>query len=864
MSDSASLPNTRSFVQEIPQEELFQALMNVTFSAVNVLRPIYDDENNELVDFHIEYLNKAAQAMIGLPEHPNLSLFTRFPKARQEGVFDFYKRVFETGEAGRYDVSYQYDGLDNFFNLSARRCGPLLLVGFNDTSNQELSAAEKALRESQEREKAARAEADLQRQQLQNILLQAPAMVCVFEGPDHTFKLVNPLYQQLVGDRPLLGKPILEAMPELKGQPIKSLLDQVYQTGESFHAHEMLVQLDHENTGHALGHNYYNFIYQAIRNIEGKINGIFVLAYEVTTQVVARQELENSHRQVQTLNEVLSDKIKELNRTQEALQQLNKELEARVEKRTHDLQQAKTESERQRKRIENLFMQAPAAICILRGPDLVYELVNPSYQQLFPNRVLLHKPLLEALPEIADNLVYKTFKQVYETGHTHEEKGLLIPLARPEDGLMEDRYFNYVQQARRNENGEIDGILVFAFETTEQVKAQKISEESAKQLRLITDALPVLIGYLDREERYRFANKAYTPWFNVLPESLIGRKVMDVVGEKAYSGVKQYIDRALAGERLTFDARMPYREGFTKYIRTDYVPDVRNGEVIGFYTLVMDVTDQELARQSVEASERQAKQLATELAITNSSLVAANEQLTRTNIDLDNFIYTASHDLRGPILNIEGLVEVLKEQLPAESLQSETINLTLDYIMDSVQRFKRTIGHLTDITKLQKEHSSAASEIDLATLIEDIRLDLLPVIKATKAQLAIDVSALPSIRFSEKNLRSIIYNLTSNAIKYHAPERQPEVLIRSYETEAYQVLSVQDNGLGIDLIHKQKLFAMFKRLHSHVDGSGIGLYMVKRIIENAGGKIEVQSTEGKGSEFQVFFRKPDLALTTAE
>ena len=99
------------------------------------------------------------------------------------------------------------------------------------------------------------------------------------------------------------------------------------------------------------------------------------------------------------------------------------------------------------------------------------------------------------------------FRQVYETGNTQESAAMLVPLARP-DGELEDRYFNYIQQARRNESGQIDGIVVFAFEVTEQVRARHASEASAQRLRLLTDALPVLISYLDREERYQFTNQA--------------------------------------------------------------------------------------------------------------------------------------------------------------------------------------------------------------------------------------------------------------------------------------------------------------------------------------------------------------------
>jgi signal transduction histidine kinase len=105
--------------------------------------------------------------------------------------------------------------------------------------------------------------------------------------------------------------------------------------------------------------------------------------------------------------------------------------------------------------------------------------------------------------------------------------------------------------------------------------------------------------------------------------------------------------------------------------------------------------------------------------------------------------------------------------------------------------------------------------------------------------------------FSEKNLRSIIYNLLSNALKYHHPDRPPRVRVLSRVEGPWQVLEVHDNGLGLDESQQQELFTMFRRLHSHVEGSGLGLYMVQRILANAGGRIEVRSQPEQGSTFRV-------------
>jgi len=109
------------------------------------------------------------------------------------------------------------------------------------------------------------------------------------------------------------------------------------------------------------------------------------------------------------------------------------------------------------------------------------------------------------------------------------------------------------------------------------------------------------------------------------------------------------------------------------------------------------------------------------------------------------------------------------------------------------------------------------------------------------------------LKFSKKNFRSLLYNLLSNAIKYQSPERDCIIKTRTRLEAHYVVLSVKDNGLGISERHQEQLFTMFKRFHDHVPGTGIGLYMVKRMMENAGGKVTVQSQEGRGTEVKLYF-----------
>jgi two-component system, sensor histidine kinase len=174
-----------------------------------------------------------------------------------------------------------------------------------------------------------------------------------------------------------------------------------------------------------------------------------------------------------------------------------------------------------------------------------------------------------------------------------------------------------------------------------------------------------------------------------------------------------------------------------------------------------------------------------------------------------------------------------------------------DRMHGAVDRFKRTIDYLTDVSKLQLEYAQPLQPVELAAVVEDVRQDLLPLLRETGARLEIEVAHCPTIHFSPKNLRSIVYNLLSNALKYRAAERPPHIRIRCQHADGLMRLQVQDNGLGLDEAQQGRIFGMFQRLHTHVEGSGIGLYMVKKIVENVGGSITVQSRLGEGSTFTV-------------
>src|SRR5690606_4420032 len=159
---------------------------------------------------------------------------------------------------------------------------------------------------------------------------------------------------------------------------------------------------------------------------------------------------------------------------------------------------AREEAERQQQMLEHLFMDAPALICTLTGTAHVFTMVNPAYQnQLFPGRELLGKPILEALPEMTGQPFVEMLDKVFATGETFVGNEMPFQFERGSNGNLETGYFNLVYQAHRNADDEITGILVFAFEVTEQINARKLVEKSEQNLKLALEAGNMGTWYLD-------------------------------------------------------------------------------------------------------------------------------------------------------------------------------------------------------------------------------------------------------------------------------------------------------------------------------------------------------------------------------
>lgn len=269
---------------------------------------------------------------------------------------------------------------------------------------------------------------------------------------------------------------------------------------------------------------------------------------------------------------------------------------------------------------------------------------------------------------------------------------------------------------------------------------------------------------------------------------------------------------------------------------------VNNTRVMGMFTMFAELLSFHL--QSLDLLERSHK--------ANLELHAQNRTLAKVNFDLDSFVYTASHDLKSPVSNIKGLVDALSDAVAGEHVDRGEVSQIIRLMKSTLRRFAVTLKDLTAIVETDGNIDDEEPEgVSIFQVVEDVKQDLGSQIAASGAKIEVVCEDGLLINFPKKHFKSIIHNLLSNAVKYCSPERPPEVLVKMGKVDGKIHLSVADNGLGIPGDKQDKVFTMFKRFHNHVEGSGIGLYIVKRIVDNRKGQIQVNSVLNKGTTFTI-------------
>jgi signal transduction histidine kinase len=239
-----------------------------------------------------------------------------------------------------------------------------------------------------------------------------------------------------------------------------------------------------------------------------------------------------------------------------------------------------------------------------------------------------------------------------------------------------------------------------------------------------------------------------------------------------------------------------------------------------------------------------------EIVMQTQELRNANQELIAHNNQLEQFAFIAAHNLRAPLARILGLANIIKI-----SDEEKDRNDAMSKIVSSTHDLDAVVKDLTTILDIKK-HTSNFTPVDLAAALQRVLKTLEKECEETNAQINIDITSSPVLYAVSPYLESIFYNLISNAIKYRNPEKRPVITIRLIDHFDHTLIIFSDNGLGIDLDkHGKSIFNLYKRFHLHVEGKGLGLFLVKAQMVAMGGRVEVESEPGKGTAFKLHFKK---------
>ena len=463
------------------------------------------------------------------------------------------------------------------------------------------------------------------------------------------------------------------------------------------------------------------------------------------------------------------------------------------------------------------------------------------------------------------DIVSPYMKQVQTTGEATWMEDQLVPIYR--NGRLEDVYWTYSYSSVLDNEGHHAAILVTCVETTKKVLFQKKVEENSQHLRNIILQAPVAMC-LFRGKNFviEIANNSMFEFWGKSADDVINRPLFEAIPEARSQGYEELLAGVLkTRERFSaseLPVTLPRAGGVqTVYINFTYEP-IReaDGAVSGIMAMAADVTEQVMTRRKIEevVAER-----TKELAHANEALVDINYALARSNANLEEFAHAASHDLKEPIRKIQTFMSRLKTQL------ADRLNAEHEFTLSRIESANERMGALIDDLLLYSHVSQRPyekEEIDLNKKISKVLEDLELAIEQKRGIIKTD--SLPIVKGYGRQLQQLFQNLIGNALKYSRPEVVPEVQITSSlimgrdisltlpqaePQKQFHLITVKDNGIGFEQSEAERIFQMFHRLHGRVEyeGTGIGLSIVRKVVENHNGFVYAQGRPGSGASFFV-------------
>ena len=523
------------------------------------------------------------------------------------------------------------------------------------------------------------------------------------------------------------------------------------------------------------------------------------------------------------------------------------------EERVRDLlrdQFALAKAEFQHAQLRDVLKQTPAVICVTRGPRHLIEVVNDQFNELVGNTDVVDKPIGEAIPA-ADERMIGAMTLAYESGVAQRGQELAVAVQTPAG--THTKFFDYIYQPLRDESGYVYGLMTHAVDVTDEVQSRRALETRTQELESVAARLR-LAAEAGRLGTWEWELPSRRVLWSPEIERIHGLELGTFPGTfEAFQADLHPDDRerVLAQVEDTIANRTPYLMEY-RIIRPDN--EVRwieargqmflgaDGQPERVVGICMDITERKRAEATLLEAERVSRERAEEL-------THLADVLKRMNAELDAFAYAASHDLRAPLRGIANLAQWIEEDLSASGeLKSETSEM-LGLMRSRMHRMEALIEGILQYSRAGRVDTKI-EHVDTHRLVKEV-VDLLSAPGAT-----IEIADMPTLETTFHPLQQVLMNLIGNALKY-ADRPDPVVRVTARAEGRFYEFSVADNGPGIPAEYHDRIWGIFQTLEARdkVEATGIGLSLVKKLVEANGGRAWVESTPGQGATFRFLWPK---------
>ena len=459
------------------------------------------------------------------------------------------------------------------------------------------------------------------------------------------------------------------------------------------------------------------------------------------------------------------------------------------------------------------LLQAPVAICVLRGKDHVVEIANDKMLQIWGKKAeeVINKPIFEGLPEAKNQGLELLVDTVYATGEKFSANERLVNL--PRNGKIETIYLNFVYDALKDADNTVTGIIAIAVEVTQQVIARKKIEESEQRFQAAIQAMEGILWTNNGKGEMEGEQPGWSNLTGQTYEEYIGFGWTKMVfPDDLEPTLKAWEVAVQEGKIFIFEHRVKTKDFGYRHFAIRSIPlKNEDGSLIQWVGVSTDIHDRKLMEERK-----------------------------------DEFISIASHELKTPLTTAKAYLQMLELSLDKNAGK---VNLFAKKASQSVNRLNTLISDLLDVSKIkQGKLNYTVTTFNFNTMVlaamENIQLTS-PHHTIIKSGQVTDL-----VTGDEERLQQVVCNLLSNAIKYSP--KSDKVYLNFEQNDESIILSVKDTGIGIQMESQKKIFEKYHRIEEHAvqfQGLGIGLFISHEIIERHYGQLWVESKLGEGSTF---------------